>query len=345
MNNRKTNSYKMNKCLVIGGAGMLGRAIIDQLLSLGKEVRILDRNPVELEGVQSYQGDIQNIQDIRKACEGVDTVFQTAAKIWDPGVDTKEFYDVNLQGNRNVIEVCVDQGVKKLIYTSSLDVILDGSYFTPIIDGDESIPYPEKLPDDGYCATKMLAEKEILNANGREGLLTCALRPVGIYGPRDKYHLPTVVELARSPIRIKLGLKFRKFHHSYVENVAYAHILAAKKLKPGSPVPGKYYFIGDDTKPGNFFDFFNPILKALGFPKLNISLPLPIAYVLAWIMEKINPKSSFNRFSVNQTCVDHTFTFEKAKKELGYEPIVSPKEGIKQTIKYFKNNPEKLLPK
>lgn len=345
MSQNKNRGYETDTCLVIGGAGMLGRAIVSQLLERGKTVRILDQNPVDIKGVQSYQGDIRNIKDLKKACEGVDTVFQTAAKIWDPGVPNKEFYDVNLQGNRNVIKACHRQAVKKLIYTSSMDVILDGSYFKPIIEGDESIPYPEDLPVDGYCRTKILAEKEILDANNTKGLLTCALRPVGIYGPRDKYHLPTVVDLTTNLVRIKLGGKSRKFHHVYVENVAYAHILAAQHLKPGSPVPGSYYFIGDETEPGNFFDFFAPILRALGLPKLNLAIPLPIAYILAWIMEKINPESPFNRFSVNQTCVDHTFKFEKAKKELGYEPIVSPKEGIKRTIKYFKNNLKELVPK
>ncbi|TFF97949.1 MAG: hypothetical protein EU541_07475 [Promethearchaeota archaeon] len=60
-------------------------------------------------------------------------------------------------------------------------------------------------------------------------------------------------------------------------------------------------------------------------------------------MEKINPKSSTKRFSVNQTCVDHTFKFEKTKKELKCKPIVSPEQGIKRTIQYFEINPQKLL--
>jgi 3beta-hydroxy-delta5-steroid dehydrogenase/steroid delta-isomerase len=130
------------------------------------------------------------MEDVRKACEGIDTVFQTAAVLDFHTFATtsrrKRSYDVNVLGIQNVIEASRDAGVERLIHTSSNNVTLDG----PVIDGDESTPYAERARDL-YTQTKILGEKIVLDAQGKDGLLTCAIRPGGIYGPGDKLMLPS----------------------------------------------------------------------------------------------------------------------------------------------------------
>ncbi len=329
------------RCLVIGGSGMLGYEIVKQLQKEGKFVRVLDIQPLQEENtaVDFILGSICDKDIVRKVCENIDVVFQTAAAVWDPKLPAKVYDDVNIYGNKNVIEVCQELGISKLVYSSTLDVVVDGK--KPIIYGDESLPYPKKMPKDHYSRTKIIAEQMVIAANSPE-LLTCSLRPVGMYGPRDKYHIANIVQVAKSKNNIKLGDGSAKFSHVYSENAAHAHVLAAKNLTPGSPICGQCYFICDHQPADNLFTFMEPFIEGLGLPLPKRSIPYRLAYFLATIAEIFNPKSNFNRFSVIQTCIDHTFVHDKATRDFGYNPIVSKEEAFKRTLDWFKKQEEQI---
>ncbi|MFW9922642.1 MAG: NAD-dependent epimerase/dehydratase family protein [Candidatus Thorarchaeota archaeon] len=325
---------EFHNCLVIGGAGMLGFEIAKQLTNLGKKVRIMDLVPApSTNGIESMIGDIRNPSDVRKACKGVDIVFQTAAAVWDPKLSKQVYDEVNILGNKLVIDICKEFGIPKLVYTSTLDVVVDGK--KPIVYGDESLTYPKKLPKDHYSRTKIIAEKMVIEANSPE-LLTCALRPVGMYGPRDKYHIANIIQVAKSKANIKLGDGSAKFSHVYSENAAWAHILAAQNLSLNSPVAGASYFITDHQPAENLFTFMEPFIEGLGLPLPKRSIPYRLAYIIAFVSEIFSPKSNFNRFSVIQTCIDHTFIHDKATRDFGYQPIVSKEEAYKRTLEWFK---------
>lgn len=336
---KKTNGEpltNLGKCLVIGGAGMLGYEIVSQLREDNHFVRVLDLEHLEIEGVESLVGDIRNIEDVKNACDGMDTVFQTAAAVWNPRTPTILFDEVNVVGNQHVIDSCIKFGITRLVYTSTLDVVVDGRM--PIVYADETLSYPKNMPKDNYSRTKILAEKATIAANGEKGLMTVSLRPVGMYGPRDKYHIANIVQMAKNKNNIKLGNGTARFSHVYSENAAHAHILAAKHLYTGSRIMGECYFIADHQPAENLFTFMEPFLEALGLSPPKISIPYKVAYTLAWFAEKVAPKSNFNRFAVIQTCVDHTFVSDKAERDFGYKPVVSREEAFERTIQWFKNN-------
>ncbi|HUT81104.1 MAG TPA: NAD-dependent epimerase/dehydratase family protein [Candidatus Bathyarchaeia archaeon] len=336
---KKSRDDEFKKCLVIGGSGMLGFEIAKQLHKEGKFVRVMDIQPLpEENGVEYIFGDIRNKEHVRNACKDVDIVFQTAAAIWDPKLPKKVYYEVNVEGNKNVIEICHELNIPKLVYTSTLDVVVDGK--KPIIYGNESLTYPKKLPKDHYSRTKIIAEQMVIEANSPD-LLTCSLRPVGMYGPRDRYHIANIIKVAKSKNNIKLGNGTACFSHVYSENAAYAHILAAKHLKPDSTVAGQNYFITDHQPAENLFTFMEPFLEGLGLPLPRKSIPYRLAMFLASIAQIISPKSNFNRFSVVQTCIDHTFVHDKAGEDFGYEPIVSKEEAYERTLAWFKQEEEK----
>jgi nucleoside-diphosphate-sugar epimerase len=333
--NHKEGDSDYNRCLVIGGAGLLGYEIANQLYNHGKQVRILDTAKFADSRFEILSGDIRNEDDTENACSGIEAVFQTAAAVWNPETAMQIFDEVNIQGNMNVINSCKKCGVKKLIYTSTMDVVVDGK--KPIIDGDETLPYPAKMPSDPYSRTKIVAEKMTLEANS-SNLSTCALRPVGMYGPRDKYHIANIIKAVLAGTNFRLGNKTAKFSHVYSENAAYAHILAADRLYPGSPVSGNFYFITDSYPSENLFDFMAPFLEGLGLKPPVKSIPYRLAYILAFINEKINQASNFNRFAVIQTCVDHTFKSIRAEQDLGYKPLVSRQEAFEKTLEWFSQN-------
>ena len=317
---------------------MLGFEIVRQLIARNIPVRVLDLVPLpeRLEGVVDARiGDIRSRDDVLRACEGMDAVFQTAAAVWNVRTPRELYDEVNVGGNANVLDACRRRRVRRLVYTSSMDVVVDGR--KPIVDGDESLPYPAAMPRDDYSRTKIVAEKMILGSSGPE-LATCALRPVGMYGPRDKYHLGTIIGMARKGVSLRLGNGTARFSHVYSENVAHAHVLAARRLAPGSVADGQAYFICDHFPADNLFVFMERFLRELDLPVPRRSIPYPLAYWLAAVAEIVAPHSNFNRFAVIQTCVDHTFVHAKAERDLGYQPIVSRDEAFRRSLAWLRGS-------
>lgn len=139
----------MSDCyLVIGGEGFLGRWIVDLLLKRGdKNIATFDKQQRYFdEEVIHYTGDICDYQDVTNAIKksNVTTVFHTASPPHE-GVPKELYWKVNVEGTRTVIDSCIANGVKKLIYTSSSSVIYDGVH--ELINADETTPYPEKAMD------------------------------------------------------------------------------------------------------------------------------------------------------------------------------------------------------
>ncbi|MFY9814194.1 MAG: NAD-dependent epimerase/dehydratase family protein [Dehalococcoidales bacterium] len=334
MNEIKASGSGQTKVyLVTGGAGMLGRAIVAQLLEQGKTVRILDIAPVKNDRAEVMVGDIRDAAVVSRACQGVDTVFHAAADVWDPNLAPASYEKTNIAGTQLIIDTCLRLGVPRLVYTSSMDVVLDGKHGHRL--ADESLPYPADFRKmNRYAYSKMMAEQAVIQANG-PSFSTCALRLVGMYGPGDKYHLPNVIKNAKSGLNIRLGNGKAQFSHIFAGNAAHAHILAAEHLAPDSPTAGQIYFITDHD-PVNFFDFMTPFLEQLGIPVPKRSIPAGPANVLGWCVEKFSSKSNFNTFTVYCVCVDHTFVHDKATRDFGYQPIFTPEEAFNITLAWLK---------
>ncbi|NXS28557.1 NSDHL protein, partial [Pomatostomus ruficeps] len=127
--------------------------------------------------------------------------------------------------------------LQRLVLTSSASVVFEGK---DIKDGSEDLPYARN-PIDYYTETKILQEKEVLGANDPDSdFLTTAIRPHGIFGPRDPQLVPILVQAARSgKMKFIIGDGQNLVDFTYVENVVHGHILAAEKLLRGSPLCGK----------------------------------------------------------------------------------------------------------
>lgn len=333
------DEQKPELCVVFGATGMLGTALVNQLLDRGKRVRTFDLQLISDDRVEQIQGDIRNPEDVRKAVEGVDTVFQTVAIIdWNPR-EPDSLYDVNVRGNRNVIEACIEAVVQKLIYTSSMDVVFDGH---PLYYADESTPYPKKYLDH-YSHSKAVAEQEVIAANGKGELMTCSIRATGIYGPGDNVRFPAVINALRAGNPPRMGDGSARVSNVYVDNCAYAHILAAEMLEKGSALEGQCYFI-TDHEPTNFYDFvYDDVCRKLGYQVSEKRIPHWFAKVIAqiseWRAKAIKSKKAplLTNYVVAATCNHFCFTSAKAKRDFGYEPIISREEAIERTVADLKD--------
>jgi nucleoside-diphosphate-sugar epimerase len=326
--------------LVTGATGFLGNRIVKMLLEEGKRVRVFVRQDYPDDRVEVVKGDLMDSESIRNAIKGSDVVFHTASFIsWNPN-DTDKLNRVNIEANKVIIAACKEFKVSKLIYTSSIDAVYAGK---PIKNGNESLAYPTKYVDH-YSYTKAMAEIDVIAANGQSGLLTCSLRTAGIYGPGDRTRLPSIIDVLRKGNYLQIGDGTSKFSHVYVDNCAYAHILAERALSLGSAVCGQCYFITDHES-GYFFDFFKPILVSLGYtlPQRKLSYPLAmlIAYISEFIAElpwnKKHAQPMLTRYTVASTALDFSFVHDKATRDFGYTPIVTFDEAIQATIEDLKH--------
>ncbi len=341
MGRRQVVNENIKLALVTGGNGFVGRAIVNQLLESGVKCRVIGRNQYpELEklGVECVVGNISDTNAMMAATEGVDTVFHVAALagIWGKWQD---YYETNVVGTKSVINACKDR-VKRLVYTSTPSVVFDRE---SIENGDETLPYPEKYLCH-YAKSKVEAEKMLLAANS-DKLLTAAIRPHLVWGPGDPHLIPRLIE-ARLAGRLKVvGKKNNLVDISYVDNVAYSHILAANNLATSKTAAGKPYFISQE-EPVNLWEWLDDLFDQLGVPRLDSSVSFPMAYVVGGLLECVytvlgkNEEPPMTRFVAEQLAKSHYFSLRNAQKDLGYEPLVSTKEGVKRLVDTYKSAAE-----
>ncbi len=346
--------------LITGGSGFLGHALVQELLKDSehggvlpvRELRIYDRcagGHRDEPRVVCIEGDIRSLDSLRHAFRDVDAVFHCAAVVdWGRQPD-RLLEEVNVEGTDNVIQACCDAGVETLVHTSTLDVVYTGK---PIVDGDETLPYPEHHVDT-YGRTKAQAERRVIAANNRplsrgvvtddrkppkatvtddgkpqQGsepqsphLRTVVIRPCSIFGERDPYHVAPLVRMARKGLLVRIGDGTARSQFVYVGNVAHAMVLAARNLLlgPGNAA-GQVYFITDGA-PANFFDFLAPFVEATGtaMPSWSRRVPrkpmLALGAALEGSARLLRPLVSFQP-TITRFAVDYVtldFTFRSDK--------------------------------
>ncbi|MFH1995020.1 MAG: NAD-dependent epimerase/dehydratase family protein [Nitrospinota bacterium] len=318
------------KALVTGGGGFLGGAIVKLLLKNGEKVVTLSRRKypaLDALGVTQYTADLTNLEVIREASKGCDIIFHVAAKA-GISLDYKAYYRANVEGTKNIIEACRTNGIRRLVYTSSPSVTFSGEEQNYV---DESEPYPETYLSP-YSETKAIAEKMVLNSNSQE-LATVALRPHLIWGPGDNHLIPRIIDRGKRGKLRNIGDGTNLIDSVYIDNAAEAHILAAERLYPGASISGKAYFISQG-EPIRSKDLINMILEAANLPPLTKSISPNTAYRLGIILEKIylllglKGEPLMTRFLALQLATNHFFDIGAAKKELGYSPKISIREGM-----------------
>jgi nucleoside-diphosphate-sugar epimerase len=318
------------KVLVTGGGGFLGSAIVSLLARRGDQAVSLSRRRyprLDSLGVEQIQGDIADPHAVEHAMRGCDLVFHVAAKagVWGK---YEEYHQANVTGTENVLSCCQQLQVRQLVYTSSPSVVFTGKDMEGV---DESVPYAEHF-EAHYPRTKAMAERLVLEANGPE-LATVALRPHLIWGPEDNHLVPRILARGRAGRLRRIGRANKLIDSIYIDNAADAHLLAADRLAPGSPIAGKAYFLTND-EPRPVWHLINAILAADDIPPVTRRVPYWFAYAAGWLMEKTygwlhrKGEPPMTRFLARELATAHWFNIRAAREDLGYEPRVSIEEGL-----------------
>lgn len=308
------------KALVTGGAGFLGSRIARLLVAHGHEVTVCSRQATKHETRDTKHAfldlDLRDADAVARAVAGHDALFHVAAKagVWGKRA---EYFGINVTGTRNVIAACQKHGVKKLVYTSTPSVVFSGK----LIGGaDESAPYPDAYLTH-YARTKAIAEREVLAANGLDGMLTVALRPHLIWGKGDPHLLPRVLERARAGKLKQVGDGRNRVDITHVNDAAQAHVDALDHLDAAA---GKAYFIASETVA--LWPWLNGVLKRAGIPEVTAKVSAGTAYKagavleFVWKLFGLGGEPPMTRFVAGNLATDHWFDISRARKELHYAP-------------------------
>lgn len=325
-------------CLVVGGAGFLGQALVRALLARGLAVRALDRVPFEGDSrVEAITADVRDAEAVRRAAAGCDTVFHTAAVINLVGVcdeaTRREVFDINLGGTENVLAACRAGGVPRLVHTSTNSVCFDPA---PVEGADERKPYATRFIDV-YAESKVAAERAVLAASGRDGLHTVALRPAGLWGPGRCYMLHKFVEeLAAGNLVARIGDGRSLSDNTHVENLVHAELLAAARLVTAPEVVGGQAYFITDEEPMNLMEWFRPLVEGLGYRLPRLTIPARLMYGAGYLMEWVHrlggPRPKMTRLEVHNLTTSFTFRTDRARRELGYRPLLGRDQGLAECL-------------
>lgn len=333
------------KILVTGGGGFLGLALVKALVARGHNVVTFQRGKypaleklgVACHAIDRIDFDSQDtwIEKLAGHMNNCDVVFHTAAKagVWGKAIDYENANEIYTQG---VIRACNWAKVSRLVYTSSPSVVYHGRDESGI---NESVPYPAKFLAH-YPRTKADAERRVLKAND-EKLATVALRPHLIWGPGDHHLVPRIIDRARKGKLKLVGSGANLVDSTYIDNAVHAHLCAMERLAPGAACAGKAYFISNG-EPLAMADLINRILAAADLPPVLKHVSPRVAYAAGAMLEmiygllRIESEPIMTRFVAMQLSTEHWFDLTAAKRDLGFEPIVSIDEGMKRLAESLK---------
>jgi 3beta-hydroxy-delta5-steroid dehydrogenase/steroid delta-isomerase len=344
-----TLTTELGRVLVTGGSGFVGTNLVTELLDRGHEVRSFDRAPSPLPAhprLQTVVGDITDVDDVDDAVTGIDTVFHTAAiiELMGGASVTGEYrqrsFAVNVGGTEKLVYASRAAGVKRFVYTASNSVVMGGQR---ISGGDETLPYTQRF-NDLYTETKVAAENFVLSQNGgpdgRTGMLTCSIRPSGIWGRGDQTMFRKLFEsVLAGHVKVLVGSKHSKLDNSYVHNLIHGFILAGEHLVPGGTAPGQAYFI-NDGEPINMFEFSRPVVEACGerWPRFRVSGPLVRFVMTVWQRLHFRfglPKPPLEPLAVERVYLDNYFSVAKAERDLGYKPLFTTEQAMAECLPYY----------
>jgi dihydroflavonol-4-reductase len=319
--------------VVTGATGHIGNVLLRELLSRGETVRAMvpsweDRTPLDGLEVEIVDGDVREVSSLMRAFEGGDLVYHLAGIVAITAGKKDLLHEVNVEGTRNVVQVCLKRGVRRLVYTSSIHAIIEPPPGTVI---DESFPFdPERTIGD-YARSKSLATLEVLKGveAGLDAVVVC---PTGVIGPYD--YAPS--EMGQLMLQVARGKLKAYIDGAYdfvdVRDVAQGLILAAERGRTGEA----YILSGDRI---GVRDLMGLIEDATGGKAPSLKVPFALARVAAKFTplyyRLVNSKPLFTEYSVHVLAGDCHTTCEKARDELGYSPRPL-KRSVRDTIRWFK---------
>jgi len=314
------------RAFVTGGSGFIGGVLLRRLASEGVQTTALARSEASAEKVREL-GAEPFVADLNGALEGgvdgCEVAYHAAAKVeqWGPW---EEFQRATVDGTANVLAACRDAGVKRFVHVGTEAALVDGN---ALVNADESWPLK---PDSRayYPRSKARAEQLVVAANGDGGMETVVVRPRFVWGPGDTTLLPAIVDLIRGGKFSWVGGGANLTSTAHVDNVVEGLVVAAAKGRGGEA-----YFVTDGD-PLPFRDMITAMVATQGVEPGKRNVPAGVAKAAAtaaegiWRTLRLKGEPPITRLAVWNSALECTVSDAKARKELGYEPVISREDGL-----------------
>lgn len=323
------------KALMTGATGLLGRHLISALQERGDTIRVLvlpddDASSLAQPNVTICWGDVREIETLLEPMRGVDTVFHLAGMmgVWRP---LGEYRAVNATGAENVCLAALRLGVRRVVHVSSWTVYGTGR-------GRLMYENDAVMPDrDPYARTKAEGDQIVQRFIMRHHLPATIVRPGTFFGPGDHLHFGRIADRIRLGKAIIIGSGRNALPLVYVTDVVQGLLLAADSPK----AIGQIYNITNDC-PLTQEELLRVIAREVDgtFPRLHI--PYPFLLTMAMAAERsaalgLPPrKPLITRFGVKLFGTDNRHAIDRARHELGYEPEVDLRDGLRLTATWYK---------
>lgn len=321
------------KCVLTGATGHVGYAVLLELINQGEDVTIMIRKENKMfDGLNCarVKGDVTDYDSLVKAFAGMDTVYHVAGAVEINKGAEEMTWKVNFEGTKNVLRACKETGVRRLVYMSSVDAML------PLPDNQLMVEQTSFNPDelDGtYAKTKAAATQYLLDNHGDVELVV--LHPSACIGPYD-FKVSSVGSMVRMCMKgaFPITMTFGAYNFVDVRDVAKGTYAAAKQGRNGEC----YILCGDymtvDT-------FIRTLCRVTGHKEPKIKIGNGIVSIAAPIMEvyynitKTTPL--FTRYSIRKLKANCNFSYAKAQKELGYQPM-TVEQSLKDMVAWISEN-------
>lgn len=333
------------RAFVTGATGFLGSHVACVLAEQGAELRLLVRstsNLKNLEGLLSPGtspgiradtaiGDLRDPTSLEKAMAGCDVVFHVAAdyRLWVR--DPNEMYKSNVEGTRAILEAARKNGVRRVVYTSSVATIGFTADGTP---ADEDSPVSLDDMIGPYKRSKFMAEQIAMEA-GRSGMQVVTVNPTTPVGEQDVKPTPTgriVVDFLKRkfPAYVETGLNLVD-----VRECARGHVMALEKGRSGE----RYILGGENLTLKQILD---TLAKITGLPSPKVKLPYAFAFAAGVFGEMITGRMLHGepRATVDTVRMGKKMMFAssyKAERELGWK-IVPVEDALRRAVEWFRGN-------
>lgn len=313
------------RIFVSGASGFVGGHLVEALAPR-HEVLALARSEksaaaVAAFGARPVRGELGAVR--AEDLAGVDAIVHAAAFVEEWGT-REQFFRANVEGTRQLLEAARAAKVSRFVHVGTEAALFDGHDLAGL---DEARPYPAKHAYL-YSETKALAEQAVLAAN-EEGLTTLSIRPRFVWGPRDTSVLPALLRMAREGSFAWLDGGARATSTTHVANLVHALTLA---LTQGEG--GQAYFVADEGET-TLRDFLSALAGSQGVDLGGRSLPSAVARPLARVVEGvyrllgIRKTPPLTRFAIDMMSATVTVRTDKARRALGYAPVISREEGLR----------------
>ncbi len=320
------------KVLMTGATGLLGGHLLQALQQRGEQIRalVLPSEPAEklvAQGVEVIRGDVTDASTLAPAVKDRELIIHLAGMM---GVERPlaDYRLVNVTGSENLYRAAQQGGVRRFVHTSSHTVYGLG-YGRFLTEKDALRPDP-----DPYSITKAEGDRLIRRLMLNSGMETVILRPGTFFGPGDRLHFGRIAQRMKNGKGVIIGRGDNALPFCYVTDVVQGFLLAAYHEK----APGNVYNISNDN-PFTQQELFNAVADDVGGQRPTRHLPYVPLYYGSIIAERVahltHTRPMVTRLGVMMFGTDNKHSIEKARSELGYEPKIDIREGIRLAAAWF----------